>query len=145
MKVIKRKLADLNKCYSVAPLKIDGQDRILVAAEKQDPCLLFDADGSELETVWEGPGASCPWWVPGGNGSFLATHTQVQRLTRLACVEMDYNENKNAADRIPVRSKMQIIENGPCRVAFKVTQRDKYLHKHYCTFGRRKMCRYIPK
>lgn len=39
--------------------------------------------------------------------------------------EMDYNENKNAADRIPVKSKMQIIENGPCRVAFKVTQRDK--------------------
>ena len=38
---------------------------------------------------------------------------------------MDYNENKNAADRIPVKSKMQIIENGPCRVAFKVTQRDK--------------------
>ena len=27
--------------------------------------------------------------------------------------EMDYNENKNAADRIPVKSKMQIIENGP--------------------------------
>ena len=39
--------------------------------------------------------------------------------------EMDYNENKNAADRIPVKSKMQIIEKGPCRVAFKVTQRDK--------------------
>ena len=38
---------------------------------------------------------------------------------------MDYNENKNAADRIPVKSKMQIIEKGPCRVAFKVTQRDK--------------------
>lgn len=75
MKVIKRKLADLNKCYSVAPLKIDGQDRILVAAEKQDPCLLFDTDGSELETVWEGPGGVMSMvQVPGGNGSFLATH-----------------------------------------------------------------------
>ena len=38
--------------------------------------------------------------------------------------EMDYKENKRKADRIPVKSKIQIIENGPCRVAFKVTQRD---------------------
>ena len=39
--------------------------------------------------------------------------------------EMDYEENKNAADRIPVLSEIKIIENGPCRVAYRVVQRDK--------------------
>jgi len=39
--------------------------------------------------------------------------------------EMDYEENKNAADRIPVLSEIKIIERGPCRVAYRVIQRDK--------------------
>lgn len=39
--------------------------------------------------------------------------------------EMDYEENKNAADRTPVLSEIKIIEKGPCRVAYRVIQRDK--------------------
>ena len=39
--------------------------------------------------------------------------------------EMDYEENKNAADRIPVLSEIKIIERGPCRVAYRVIQHDK--------------------
>lgn len=39
--------------------------------------------------------------------------------------EMDYEENKNSADRIPVLSEIKIIEKGPCRVAYRVIQRDK--------------------
>ncbi len=71
----KKVLANLEKCYCVAPLKYKGEDCILVAAEKQDRCILFDADGNEKETVWEGPGGVMSMvQVPGSDGQFLATH-----------------------------------------------------------------------
>ena len=52
----KKVLANLEKCYSIAPLHYKGAEHILVAAEKTDRCILFDIDGNEEETVWEGPG-----------------------------------------------------------------------------------------
>ncbi len=57
----KKVLANLEKCYSIAPLHYKNTDHILVAAEKTDRCILFDINGKEEETVWEGPG--------GGNGT----------------------------------------------------------------------------
>lgn len=75
MKVTKKVISDLTKCYSIAPLKKDGENRILVAAEKHDPCLLFDDEGNLLETVWTEPGGVMTMvQVPGSDGAFLATH-----------------------------------------------------------------------
>lgn len=75
MKINKRVISNLTKCYSIAPLRYRNQDCILVAAEKQDACLLFDQDGNELEKVWDGPGGTMSMvQVPGGDGQFLATH-----------------------------------------------------------------------
>jgi len=74
-KVKKRVIANLEKCYSIAPLHYHGEDYILVAAEKQDPCLLFDKQGELKETVWEEPGGVMTMvQVPGSDGQFLATH-----------------------------------------------------------------------
>lgn len=71
----KKILAELEKCYSIAPLRYKDQDHILVAAEKTDRCILFDLDGKEEETVWEGPGGVMTMvQVPGTDGQFLATH-----------------------------------------------------------------------
>ncbi|MCI5795817.1 MAG: glycosyl hydrolase-related protein [Ruminococcus sp.] len=39
--------------------------------------------------------------------------------------EMNYEENKREADRIPAAVKIQVVENGAARVMLKVTQRDK--------------------
>lgn len=74
MKVQKKVLATLNKCYSIAPLQVNGKNRILVAAEKQDPCFLFDDNGEKIDTVWSGPGGVMTMvQLPGSDGAFLAT------------------------------------------------------------------------
>lgn len=68
-------LAELEKCYSIAPLNYQGKEHILVAAEKKNRCILFTAGGKEEATVWEEPGGVMTMvQVPGTDGQFLATH-----------------------------------------------------------------------
>ncbi len=75
MKVEKKIISRLTKCYSIAPLCDRGQDCILVAAEKTDRCLLFDRKGKLLDTVWDGAGGAMSMvQVPERDGQFLATH-----------------------------------------------------------------------
>lgn len=75
MKVEKKVISNLNKCYSMAEITYKGQHCFLAAAEKHDPCYLFSEDGTKLETVWNEPGGVMTMTaVPGTDGQFLATH-----------------------------------------------------------------------
>ena len=75
MKVEKKVISHLNKCYSMCELTYRGERCFLVAAEKRDPCYLFSEDGVQLETVWTEPGGVMTMaQVPGSDGQFLATH-----------------------------------------------------------------------
>ncbi len=75
MKIEKKVISNLNKCYAMAELTYRGEHCFLVAAEKHDPCYLFSEDGTQLETVWTEPGGVMTMaQVPGTDGQFLATH-----------------------------------------------------------------------
>ena len=75
MKITKRVISDLNKCYAISALPYDGKKGFLVAAEKHDPCYLFSEDGEKLDTVWTEPGGVMTMTpIPGRENAFLATH-----------------------------------------------------------------------
>lgn len=71
----KQRLGELEKCYALSAVTVGEVPHLLVAAEKKDPCFLFDLDGNCIETVWTQPGGVMTMVpVPGKDGVFLATH-----------------------------------------------------------------------
>ncbi len=74
MKIEKRVLATLPKCYATNSIVIEGQRYVLIASEGDAPCLAWKGpDYTESHTVWEGPGGTMSIVpIPGTNGEFLA-------------------------------------------------------------------------
>ena len=74
MKVTKKVIGELEKCYAMTRLNYQGKEHFLVAAEKVNCCYLYDLDGNKEETVWKEPGGVMTMQqVPGSDGRFLAT------------------------------------------------------------------------
>ena len=74
MKVNKKVIGQLEKCYAMTMLKYQGKDHFLVAAEKVNQCRLYDLDGNQEEVLWSEPGGIMTMQqVPGSDGQFLST------------------------------------------------------------------------
>ncbi|MBQ8994649.1 MAG: hypothetical protein IJ091_02425 [Oscillospiraceae bacterium] len=56
MRAVKKVIDHLNKCYAVAEFDYDGERHLISAAEKTDPCYVYNLDGDRVDTLWEGPG-----------------------------------------------------------------------------------------
>ena len=56
MRTEKKVIDQLNKCYAVAEFDFDGERHLISAAEKTDPCYIYNMDGERIDTLWEGPG-----------------------------------------------------------------------------------------
>ena len=56
MRAEKKVIDSLNKCYAVAEFDFDGKRHLITAAEKTDPCYIYDLQGNKEGTLWDGPG-----------------------------------------------------------------------------------------
>lgn len=127
MIVKKKVLANLDKCYSIAPLQYQNDLHILVAAEKQAGCLLFDAWGRQVDTVTEGPGGVMTMvQVPATDGWFLAT-------------QKFYSPNDSAAAKLVLTTpgsdgwEVQVVAELPFVHRFDILERDGNYYLVACT------------
>lgn len=74
MKVDKRVLTTMNRCYAANHIVVDGEVRVLLATEGEGPCLAWGGpDFTRQHTVWDGPGGTMTIVpIAGTNGEFLA-------------------------------------------------------------------------
>jgi hypothetical protein len=81
MKVDKRFLTAMNRCYAANHIVVDGQVRLLLATEGEGPCLAWSGpDYTRQHVVWDGPGGTMTIVpIAGTNGEFLA----VQKFFRM--------------------------------------------------------------
>ena len=71
MKVSKKVIGNLEKCYSVAPLTYKGKNICLLQQKKVNQCRLYDLEGNQEEVIWEGPGGTMSMvQVPSSDGQF---------------------------------------------------------------------------
>ena len=57
MKIEKRILTSMNRCYAAAHVEVGGQTRILLATEGEGPCMAWAGPGYDLVTGLGTPNA----------------------------------------------------------------------------------------
>lgn len=74
MQIKKQLISEFLFPYAVSVFDgVDGK-QVIVASESSGPCVLFNADGSNVQQVWEEPGGTMTIWPIPGRMEFIATH-----------------------------------------------------------------------
>lgn len=74
MHIRKQVVAEFLYPYAISVFDGSAGKQVIVASESSGPCVFFDADGSHVRQVWEGPGGTMTLWPIPGKTEFLATH-----------------------------------------------------------------------
>lgn len=117
MKFKKTVIDTLNKCYCIGNINYNNEQHIVIAAEKNDPCYIYNMNFERKATIWEGPGGTMSI-VPleNTNGSFLATqkfHSPNDSAeARIVYVSGDenYNFNVKIIAQVPFAHRFDIIK-----------------------------------
>lgn len=73
MKIEKKFLTNLFRCYATSSTVVNGERVILLATEGEGACYSYSGEEFKQNTVWDGPGGTMSIVsVPGKNGDFLA-------------------------------------------------------------------------
>lgn len=73
MKIEKKFLTDLYRCYATSSVIINGKEEILAATEGEGPCFMYDSETFEKSIVWDNPGGTMSIVpIPRREGEFLA-------------------------------------------------------------------------
>jgi hypothetical protein len=73
MKIEKKVLTSMNRCYAVGITTVNNKQKLLFATEGEGPCYTYSLPEFKQGTVWEGPGGTMSVVpIPGKNGDFLA-------------------------------------------------------------------------
>ena len=114
----KQILKNLNKCYALSLITVNGLQHLLVAAEKNDPCYLFDLTGNCIETIWDDPGGVMTMVpVPETDGVFLSTQKfyspNDSADAKLVCAKRDKRGwNVTNIASLPFVHRFDIIPSG---------------------------------
>ena len=74
MRIEKKVISKLEKCYALAPFFYKGKECFLAASAKEAECRIYDMEGNMLEVVWDSPGGVMTMVQnPDSGGQFLAT------------------------------------------------------------------------
>jgi len=127
MKIKKTFLKELNKCYSLAKINIADKKYVVCAAEKTDPCYMFDYNGNYIETLWDGPG-----------GVMSMEQYEGEYPTLIATYQFySPNDSKNAKivyyQKINNEWKMEVLVDLPFVHRFGVISRNKVNYLVACT------------
>ena len=136
MQYKKQVIGTLEKCYALSTLPLGGQQHLMVAAEKHDPCYLFDLAGTRIDTVWTEPGGVMTMApVPGKDGTFLATHQfyspNDSAEAKLVCVQKNGEEwDVTTIAELPFVHRFDIIPAGGVNYVLACTLKSGHEYKN---------------
>ena len=151
MRYEKQVVTELEKCYAVSPLEVDGERRLLVAAEKVGPCYLMAADGTILDQIWEGPGGVMTMVpVPGREGVFLATQQfyspNDSAQARLICAgRQDGGWRRETIAQLPFVHRFDIFARGDVNYILACTLKSDHQYKNDWRFPGKLLVGVLPR